>query len=98
MFAHPGLRDSHRLSSGAADGQLSSYHASVVAIGGGIMGCSTLYHLAKMAVTDAVLVDRNMGPESARIAAELDAENMLELGTTVIEGPVFDPDGSRMKG
>lgn len=74
------------------------YHASVVAIGGGIMGCSTLYHLAKMAVTDAVLVDRNMGPESARIAAELDAENMLELGTTVIEGPVFDHDGSRMKG
>lgn len=24
MFAHPGLRDSHRLSSRAADGQLSS--------------------------------------------------------------------------
>ena len=73
-------------------------HASVVVIGGGIVGCSTLYHLAKMGVTDAVFVDRNMGPESARIAAELDAENMLELGTTVIEGPVFDHDGSRMKG
>ena len=51
-----------------------------------------------MGVTDAVLVERNMGPESAPIAAELDAENMLELGTTVIEGPVFDHDGSRMKG
>ncbi len=34
-------------------------HASVVVIGGGVMGCSTLYHLAKMGVTDAVLVERN---------------------------------------
>ena len=33
--------------------------ASVVVIGGGIMGCSTLYHLAKMGVTDAVLIERN---------------------------------------
>jgi len=34
-------------------------HASVVVIGGGIMGCSTLYHLAKMGVGDALLVERN---------------------------------------
>jgi len=34
-------------------------HASVVVIGGGIMGCSTLYHLAKMGVSDAILVERN---------------------------------------
>ena len=34
-------------------------HASVVVIGGGIMGCSTLHHLAKMGVADAVLVERN---------------------------------------
>lgn len=33
--------------------------ASVVVIGGGIMGCSTLYHLAKMGVSDAILVERN---------------------------------------
>ena len=33
--------------------------ASVVVIGGGIMGCSTLYHLAKMGVSDAVLLERN---------------------------------------
>lgn len=33
--------------------------ASVVVIGGGIMGCSTLYHLAAMGVGDAVLVERN---------------------------------------
>ena len=34
-------------------------HASVVVIGGGIMGCSTLYHLAKAGVTDAILLERN---------------------------------------
>ena len=34
-------------------------HASVVVIGGGIMGCSTLYHLAKMGVGDTVLLERN---------------------------------------
>lgn len=34
-------------------------HASVVVIGGGIMGCSTLYHLAEMGVSDAVLLERN---------------------------------------
>ena len=33
--------------------------ASVVVIGGGVMGSSTLYHLAKMGVTDAILVERN---------------------------------------
>ena len=34
-------------------------HASVVVIGGGVMGCSTLYHLAEAGVTDAVLLERN---------------------------------------
>lgn len=34
-------------------------HAPVVVIGGGIMGLSTLYHLAEMGVTDAILVERN---------------------------------------
>jgi 4-methylaminobutanoate oxidase (formaldehyde-forming) len=34
-------------------------HASVVVIGGGIMGCSTLYHLAQMGVSDALLLERN---------------------------------------
>ena len=34
-------------------------HASVVVVGGGIMGCSTLYHLAKSGITDAILVERN---------------------------------------
>lgn len=34
-------------------------HSPVVVIGGGIMGCSTLYHLAKAGVTDAILLERN---------------------------------------
>ena len=34
-------------------------HASVVVIGGGIMGCSTLYHLAKFGAGDAILLERN---------------------------------------
>ena len=34
-------------------------HAQVVVIGGGVMGCSTLYHLAKLGVRDAVLLERH---------------------------------------
>ena len=32
--------------------------ASVVVIGGGVIGCSTLYHLVKAGVRDAVLLER----------------------------------------
>ncbi len=41
-----------------ADSAVPAY-APVVVIGGGIMGCSTLYHLAKLGVSDAVLLERN---------------------------------------
>jgi dimethylglycine dehydrogenase len=34
-------------------------HARVVVIGGGVVGCSTLYHLVKMGWDDVVLVDRD---------------------------------------
>jgi 4-methylaminobutanoate oxidase (formaldehyde-forming) len=34
-------------------------HSPVIVIGGGIMGCSTLYHLAKAGVQDAILLERN---------------------------------------
>ena len=34
-------------------------HASVIVIGGGVMGCSTLYHLAASGVSDAILLERN---------------------------------------
>ena len=33
-------------------------HAQVVVIGGGVTGCSVLYHLAKMGWTDVVLIER----------------------------------------
>ena len=33
-------------------------HTRVVVIGGGVVGVSTLYHLAKKGLTDAVLVER----------------------------------------
>lgn len=34
-------------------------YAPVVVIGGGVMGCSTLYHLADLGVGDAILLERN---------------------------------------
>ena len=33
-------------------------HAKVVVIGGGVVGCSILYHLAKMGWKDVVLLER----------------------------------------
>ena len=37
---------------------LPSY-APVVVLGGGAVGCSTLYHLAQNGVSDAILLERN---------------------------------------
>lgn len=34
-------------------------HASVAAVGGGAMGSSVLYHLAKLGVSDAILLERS---------------------------------------
>ena len=34
-------------------------HAQAVVIGGGLIGCSILYHLAKMGWTDSVLLERD---------------------------------------
>ncbi len=34
-------------------------HAGAVVIGGGAIGCSTLYHLAKFGIADCVLLERN---------------------------------------
>ncbi len=34
-------------------------HARVVVIGGGVVGCSVLYHLAKAGWTDVVLIERS---------------------------------------
>ena len=40
------------------DGHCFRAHARVVIVGGGIVGCSVAYHLAKRGCTDVVLLER----------------------------------------
>ena len=60
-------------------------HASVVVVGGGAMGCSTLYHLAKAGVSDAVLLERNQltsgttWHSAAQVRALRSSRNLTEL-------------------
>ncbi|MDA9981555.1 FAD-dependent oxidoreductase [Gammaproteobacteria bacterium] len=60
-------------------------HASVVVIGGGVMGCSTLYHLAREGVSDAVLLERNQltsgttWHSAAQVRALRGTQNLTEL-------------------
>ena len=60
-------------------------HASVVVIGGGIMGCSTLYHLGKMGVSDAILLERNKltsgttWHSAAQVRALRDSHNLTKM-------------------
>ncbi|MFT5399676.1 MAG: glycine/D-amino acid oxidase-like deaminating enzyme, partial [Gammaproteobacteria bacterium] len=59
--------------------------ASVVVIGGGVMGCSTLYHLAKAGVSDAVLLERNQltsgttWHSAAQVRALRSSKNLTDL-------------------
>ena len=47
-------------------------HAQAVVIGGGVIGCSILYHLVKLGWTDVVLLDQRLymacGGEYSRAA------------------------------
>ncbi len=60
-------------------------HASVVVIGGGVMGCSTLYHLAKAGVSDAILLERNeltsgtTWHSAAQVRALRSTQNLTDL-------------------
>ena len=60
-------------------------HASVAVVGGGVMGCSTLYHLAANGVSDAVLLERNQltsgttWHSAAQVRALRSTKNMTEL-------------------
>jgi len=60
-------------------------HASVVVIGGGVMGCSTLYHLAKSGVNDAILLERNQltsgttWHSAAQVRALRSSKNLTDL-------------------
>ena len=59
--------------------------ASVVVIGGGVMGCSTLYHLAKSGVSDAILLERNeltsgtTWHSAAQVRALRSSKNLTDL-------------------
>ena len=50
-------RTSSSESSGSKDSFPSS--AQVVIVGGGVVGCSVLYHLTKMGCKDVILLDKN---------------------------------------
>ncbi|MCP5149703.1 MAG: FAD-dependent oxidoreductase [Chromatiales bacterium] len=60
-------------------------HASVVVIGGGAMGCSTLYHLATGGVGDAILLERNQltsgttWHSAAQVRALRSSRNLTDL-------------------
>ena len=60
-------------------------HASVIVIGGGVMGCSTLYHLAKSGVSDAILLERNeltsgtTWHSAAQVRALRSSKNLTDL-------------------
>ncbi len=60
-------------------------HASVIIIGGGVMGCSTLYHLAKSGVSDAIILERNeiasgtSWHSAAQVRALRSSKNLTDL-------------------
>ena len=59
--------------------------ASVVVIGGGILGCSTLYHLAQSGIRDAILLERSQltsgttWHSAAQVRALRSSKNLTEL-------------------
>ena len=60
-------------------------NASVVVIGGGILGCSTLYHLAQSGIRDAILLERSQltsgttWHSAAQVRALRSSKNLTEL-------------------
>ena len=60
-------------------------HASVVVIGGGAIGCSTLYHLAKYGISDVVLLEKDKissgttWHSAAQVRALRSSRNLTEL-------------------
>jgi 4-methylaminobutanoate oxidase (formaldehyde-forming) len=54
-------------------------HAQIVIVGGGIAGCSTAYHLAKLGKTDVLLLE----------------QGKLTSGTTWHAGRAGGPDAAR---
>lgn len=66
-------------------GETLPSHASIVVIGGGVMGCSTLYHLAQNGVSDAILLERNQltsgttWHSAAQVRALRSTKNLTDL-------------------
>ncbi|MDC0167931.1 FAD-dependent oxidoreductase [bacterium] len=60
-------------------------HASIIVIGGGVMGCSTIYHLSKNGVKDAILLERNKltsgttWHSAAQVRALRSSKNLTDL-------------------
>ena len=60
-------------------------NASVVVIGGGVMGCSTAYHLAKAGCRDVVLLERKQltsgtsWHSAAQVRALRSSENLTRM-------------------
>ena len=65
--------------------------ASVIVIGGGVMGCSTLYHLAQMGVSDTILLERNRltsgttWHSAAQVRALRESRNLTRMIRTSID-------------
>ena len=68
-------------------------HAEIVVIGGGIIGCSTAYHLAQLGVRDVVLLERIERLEEVLPGAR----PQMEDGGPDVVGPRLPsgPDGLR---
>ena len=60
-------------------------HAPVVVVGGGVMGCSTLHHLAEAGATDAILLERHRltsgttWHSAAQVRALRSTQNLTDL-------------------
>lgn len=77
--------------------------AKVAVIGGGVAGCSLLYHLAKLGLSDAVLLERNERTSAstwhaAGLCTQFSASYnlLLEAGATVVGPPLYDPANERL--
>src|SRR5258705_2555546 len=74
-------------------------HAQVIVIGGGIIGCSTAYHLTKLGVKDVLLLERKQLTSGTTwhaaglVRATLYTQNLTRLAKYTID--LYGPAGGR---